>query len=225
MVRPAGNTTFNVCPLNPRVAGVFTLAPRQLLKNRIPIAERAADAANNRRISLEQARAHSHLNEFELGSNRLQIFRIAGFDNTEQIAQAITHLGSAFKNRTIGFDFSRSDHSTSLVIVKVAPREIKLAANLYGPATVGHELLNLNFEINPDYIKMSRIGSMERKRGQGQAGQALTALYNIAKGLKMMAIYYGVHDHNSAAKRFYYHMDFGRPTNDRWTEWQVVVAG
>ncbi|MBU0686869.1 MAG: hypothetical protein KKB81_03335 [Candidatus Margulisbacteria bacterium] len=212
---------FKTCSTEARFTRLWSFPPAWKPKPRITIEERAQKARNNRVISLEQAQTHSHLERFELGDARFQIFRLDGSDRAELTALMISCLGSAFSNHTIGFYFTADGCQNSYVTVKVAPYEIELSSNLYGPATVGHELLNLNFQVYSNYIHLSRLGT--HPQGAGRGGLALTALYNIASGLNIRSINFGVHDHNKAAMRFYFHMDFGHPTNDRCTEWQVEV--
>jgi len=217
--------SFNVCPFDPKAA---SLAPFQTAGKRIPLAERAARAARERSISLEQARAHCHLDEFDLGGNHFQIIRMEKHIAAELISLAISHLGSAFKDRTIGLYFSRSRNNFYYVIVKVAPSGIKFSSSLYGPASTliprffNPGLLNLEFSISSNNVGLDHIAV--KSRGQGQGGKALAALYNIARELGISFITYFVQEQNVAAKRFYFHLDFGAPTNPRCTEWEVKVA-
>jgi len=213
---------FNVCQLSPAAARIFLLAPSRQLKPRIPITERANQALRNRSISLEQAEAHCHLREFELNGNRFQIFPLGKYDNPELTALVVSYLGSCFKDKTVALYFSQDFANSTYVTLKVAPKDVKFSSSLYGPAGFVQELFVFKFDINPHYIKLDKIESYQRDQGCG--GRALVALYNIARELVgIKTILFGVYDHNSAAKRFYFHMDFGKPTNSRATEWTVRV--
>jgi len=188
------------------------------LNRRTPLAQRACEAAQGRTISLEQARACSHLEKFELGGNRFQIFRSGGCDNAELAALIISHLGSAFKDWSIGIYFSQGTVKT-YVLLKASPFKTDFSPSLYDPAAKSTEVFNLNFNIHEGRMELSRLTS----RILGKGGAALIALYNVAKGSGTRTIKYCVHDHNLHAKRFYAQMDFGAPTNPQWTKWEAKV--
>jgi len=179
-----------------------------------PFPQRASEAAQARSISLEQARAHAHLDRFELGGNRFQIFPASDFNNPESTALVVSHFGSVFKCQTIGIYIS-----DSFVTLKAAKYSSDFSLTLYSPGSTARELFNLNFRFHNDHIEMSNL----RSEILGKGGLAQFALYNVAKASGFRVIKYCVRGGNLPAQRFYAQMGFGVPMDPRGINWEVKV--
>ncbi len=77
----------------------------------------------------------------------------------------------------------------------------------------GNKALRLEFDIMSNEIIMDVLIAYRK----GAGGKAISALYNLAKYMRMQKIIYFVSSSNEPAKLFYFHTDFGRPdANGRW---------
>ena len=85
-----------------------------------------------------------------------------------------------------------------------------------------HVVLELEFTI----IQRNNEMYLRHLRSQqpGLGGPTLAALYNMARRLGIQEINYSVMPFAIEAKQFYFHTDFGAPTNEAWDKARVRVA-
>ncbi|OGC11240.1 hypothetical protein A3K48_01790 [candidate division WOR-1 bacterium RIFOXYA12_FULL_52_29] len=191
---------------------------RTFRKPLVPLAERAALAARERRISLRQASECVFLTRFELSGNRFMINRSEGYHNPLLTAQAISHLGSIFHGFSLGFYFSQNDEIVHLTL-KAKAFQYDHSPSLYFPFSSGLNLFQLSINIVGEYMGLDDLAS----KVIGKGGEALLALYNLAGETGVQKISYLVSRHNPRAKLFYSNLGFGAPVEPDSALWEVTV--
>ena len=92
------------------------------------------------------------------------------------------------------------------------------SSSLYQPAKTALELFKLCFNIKEGRMEMSHIES----KILGKGGQALIALYNIAREYGAKIIKYDVRAANRPAQCLYANLGFGTPNSWR-NQWIVKI--
>ncbi|HTY13943.1 MAG TPA: GNAT family N-acetyltransferase [Candidatus Omnitrophota bacterium] len=204
-------------PINIYPAQLFTATRPSGPK--VPLAERAAAAALERSIPLDLARAHYHLERFMLGGNRIHLFCPEEQRRAAFMPFVVSHLGSAFSDRSVAFYASKDMETTSFVSVKASPIKANFSPSLFDPLGGREEKFTLDFDIGSERITLIYICS----RILGQGGAALLALYNIARDMEIGKIVFDVRKGNHNAKLFYRKLGFGEPTGRTPTEWELNI--
>lgn len=214
---------FNICPYNPKIAWIllqrssnFPLSPRQ------PLSIRAATAAREILISPNDAIRYCRKGSFVLGSNEFKVFGFSTFYDDSLMQLVISHLSSIFVNKHIGIWFREESENKQTVIVKTVTTVQSLGSDPFSEDTQKKESFTLIFSVlrTENEIRLVSLRSLEK----GHGGRALLALYNIAQQMEIFFITYSVDPKNLQAMRFYFHMDFGRPTDNRCTNWVVKIS-
>jgi hypothetical protein len=209
--------TVTFCPIDPQKAG---FVPSQKLRQKVPLVERAAEAARNRAISLAQASVGRFSNDFALNGNAFHLFRRGGsFGPDGLIELIISHLGSIFHDLSIGIYLNLDRGNITFVTINVFPLGAQIPRGRYTPLSQTAKLFELEFAIEGNEIKMDYLAS----EIMGKGGEALLALYSIAQGLMIKTIIYAVHKPSVNVKQFYMNFGFGEPINEACTHWQVKV--
>jgi hypothetical protein len=185
---------FYICPFNKITRQLFRANPKKFRRNRKPLALRAGQARLKAAVSANK-------NTFSITGHKS--------DAAQRIAQNIEkHFGAIFDGKKINIDikYHQKDESFTVVITVTdnSPRTPVLSAffTLFTRNKMLY-LMNINSE--------------------GYGGQGTIALYNLAKDFGMKEITFITSTENRNAKQFYYHMDFGRPTDGSWARWEVTL--
>jgi len=210
--------SFHLCPLRSRVKRLFAKAPELLFQPRQPITQRAAELLKQRCISEAQVRQYLGQEDFFLATNQFAIFNEARNFDQAKLATLIANFGSIIKHGYVEIFTERKTDDHPIVTVKIFPFHLNEVPKYPIKDMLNSHVVRLEFRLQEDIELLSLGGT-----GQGYTGHALAALYNFAKSHGYKEIYYYVRPRNVAAKRFYFHMDFGKPTREDPSWWQVLV--
>ena len=212
------NAKFHLCPLRSRVKRLFNKAPELQFQRRQPIGQRAAGLLEQRRISEVQAQQYVGQEDFFLATNQFAIFNEARNFDQAKLATLIANFGSIIKHGYIEIFTDRKTDDHPVITVKIFPFYLNEVPTKPLKDILDSHVVRLEFRLYEDIELLSLSGT-----GQGYTGHALAALYNFAKNHGYKDIYFFVRRRNVAAKRFYFHMDFGRPTRGDESWWRVQV--
>lgn len=216
---------FHLHPMDTRTQKFLPLHEQGLWsQKRIPIAERAQRSAQPKTITLEQARAHRHRENFELGANQFRLINHSELVEEDFIELAILHIGSIFEKAFVGLWFTDlpMEHPFLTVQALRPPVSIPQDSTDLIPARRDQRLLSLIFCLKPEMLFLEAIKTGQKRRGVG--GKTVAALYNIAKGLNLSRIRMDrTQMSNINAQQFFYHTDFGAPEGPHSKDWIVKV--
>ncbi|MCX5750892.1 MAG: hypothetical protein NT099_04400 [Candidatus Saganbacteria bacterium] len=209
---------FYLSPSDPTVRRLFKGLERVLAKPRIPIAERAAKVKAEQKIQPEDAAIFHRQSTFVIGSNQFLAYGGAGISG-EVFGHFIADFGSLFEQAHFSVFVNREGNNQMIsMLVSAVPRK---KGDPFLPLTglPQHPILALTLAITEDKIVLHRIKSHRK----GGGGKALATLFNFAGETGKPKIIYSVFPCYNGARRFYYHIDFGRPIDKKWRKWEVDV--
>ncbi len=217
---------LHMCPLEPRVQKLFGSSTKKLSNRRIPIAERARLAYENRAISYDAALHYSEMERFLIGTNEFEIFNQSKFVDNRFIALAISHFGSVFKNTLIHILAEDKDDSPIMAVKAFRTDLIGRRNNFIIEYLKGAPLGTIEFRLFESRRGITMADFVSNVEGHG--GKMLVALYNLAKDLEIKKMHFDVDVDDTNAAQFYFHMDFGRPKP--WIRalldmWEVKIEG
>lgn len=200
---------FNLCPLRLSITMLFRHEPVLLALPRQPLEQRAAAASRQRKISLAKAQRYLGRERFQLNRNIFSISGKSAANEGHLLALLISHFGSITRGKKINIEMNGLQTEGPTCEIEVLGRD-KLCH-----AVVEFDLFRDQGRLILNFIAGS---------ASGLAGRSLIALYNVAKELKVGLIGFYITAENDHSRRFFYHMDFGRPVTDDWTWWEQPVS-
>jgi len=203
--------SFHTCPfVDPYIRANPSIQKMPFVTTRTPLRVRAERLSAQRTHLPDDIDLHDKTTPLILGSNRVTIE--AAQDGTSEllIAKTISHFLPVAQNMDISMWFKYVNTFGEPV-------------NIVGICGYHPQVAKAAFKVSlvishPDMFVSDLVSNM-----RDCGGTTLAAIYNFAKDLDIGFIRYEVASSNTAAKRFYFHMDFGRPLNRDLTDWVVGI--
>ncbi|MFA5113891.1 MAG: hypothetical protein WC529_06330 [Candidatus Margulisiibacteriota bacterium] len=213
---------FHLSASDPRVQIMFHLRPAQLAQPRVPIKERALKAAETQAISYGQAREHIDERRFTIGQVDFALSREGELADPATTATLIANLGSIFDQANVNLALKGNGPTTLRVALHAYEKTVSLNDNPLYLGTDAGRLLDLTFLLIKPTNLLELSGLYVKTPARGIGGRTLAALYNTAVTLGEKKIIFSTlaNDH---AWQFYFHLDFGKPVNVFWNEWELPL--